>query len=76
MEVKLYAYLREGRGKSMDVPFEEGMIIQNILDQLQIPSKDIAIIICDGYDHKYEKMKDYKPSENSIIHIFPPVAGG
>ena len=74
--VKLYAYLRDNRGKEVEIEHAEGMTIQTIVEQLNIPRDRMSIIICDGKDNAAEKMMTVKPKPDSLIHIFPPVAGG
>lgn len=74
--VKLYAYLRDNRGKVVEIEHEEGLTIQMIADQLKLDLDDVSIIICDGKDDTPSKMKDVLVKPDSVVHFFPPVAGG
>ncbi len=74
--VKLYAYLRDNRGKVVEVEYREGLTIQMIADQLSLDLNDVSIVICDGKDDIPSKMKDVLVKPDSLVHFFPPVAGG
>lgn len=74
--VKLYAYLREPHGKEVKLEHEMNMTVRDIAKKLDIPLNRVSIIICDGKDGTPEKMLDYAVGENSLVHFFPPVAGG
>jgi len=72
IRVKLFATLREGRGKEVIVEAQEDADVQSILDQLKIDLKDVAILLINGRDGK----PDRKLSENDLLSIFPPIGGG
>ncbi|GEM_PF-1477687 len=74
--VKLYAYLRDNRGKEVSIDYREGLTIQDIANDLKIDLADVSIVICDGKDDLPNRMKDVEVSEDSVVHFFPPVAGG
>ncbi|MFP4078074.1 MAG: MoaD/ThiS family protein [Candidatus Izemoplasmataceae bacterium] len=74
--VKLYAYLREPHGKEVHLDHETGMTVRDIAEKLDIPLKRVSIIICDGKDGTPEKMLDHEVKADSLVHFFPPVAGG
>lgn len=76
VKVKLYAYLRDNRGKEVDIEYRQGLTIADIANQLEIDLNDVSIIICDGKDDIPSKMKDIEVKEDSLVHFFPPVAGG
>ncbi len=72
--VKLFAYLREGRFKVKEMEFAEGTTVEDVLNLLSIPKKELEIGIMmingkrtsfDGALHEYD-----------TLAIFPPVAGG
>jgi len=71
-KVKLFATLREGRGKILDMDESEGTVIKVVTQKLYIPEKDIAILLLNGRD---AKLSD-PISEGDTISIFPPVGGG
>lgn len=74
--VKLYAYLREPHGKEVKLEYAKPMTVRDIAEKLDIPLNRVSIIICDGKDGIPEKMLDYEVLEDSLVHFFPPVAGG
>ncbi len=76
VKVKLYAYLRDNRGKEVDFEYRTGLTIADIAKELELDLSDVSIIICDGKDDVPEKMKDVEVKEDSLVHFFPPVAGG
>ncbi len=74
--VKLYAYLRDNRGKEVKIEYREGLTIRDIAEELELDLADVSIVICDGKDDLPSRMKDVKVKEDSLVHFFPPVAGG
>jgi molybdopterin converting factor small subunit len=70
--VKLFATLRENRGKILNLDFEENVTPQKIIEYLQIDNKDVAILLVNGRDGSLNQ----NLQENDIISIFPPVGGG
>lgn len=74
--VKLYSSLRKDRGKEVMFDYIENMTIRDIVTKLKIPIIEISIIILDHFDSTPDIMLDRKPKENSLIHLFPPMAGG
>jgi molybdopterin converting factor small subunit len=71
VKVKLFATLRNGRGKILDMDEQEGTIIK-VADKLEIPEEEIAILLLNGRD---AKLSD-ELTEGDTISIFPPVGGG
>ncbi len=74
--VKLYAYLRDNRGKSVELVHQEGMTIKDVAKAIELNLDDVSIVICDGKDDIPSRMVDYPVQPDSLIHFFPPVAGG
>jgi len=72
VEVKLFATLREGRGKKFYFDYVENMTSQNILDTLNIDKNEVAILLVNGMNKEF----DYKIDDKDILAIFPPVGGG
>lgn len=70
--VKLFATLRENRGKMIEMNVSENVTVKNVLDELNIQKKDIAILLVNGRDSDEDK----NLFENDTISIFPPVGGG
>jgi len=74
--VKLYSSLRKDRGKEVMFEHTEGMTVRDIVNELKIPIEEISIIILDNYDNTPDVMLDKLTKEDSLIHLFPPMAGG
>lgn len=72
IQIKLFATLREGRGKILEKEYKEGTIIKDILKDLNIHIKDVAIILNKGISAKPDTIL----SEGDYLSIFPPVGGG
>ncbi|MDF2614377.1 MAG: thiamine S protein [Clostridia bacterium] len=72
IKVRLFATLRQDRGKEMilDMPAETSP--QHIIDLLKIPKEDVAILLINGRDGEL----DTNLNESDVISIFPPVGGG
>ncbi|PKM51945.1 MAG: molybdopterin synthase sulfur carrier subunit [Firmicutes bacterium HGW-Firmicutes-7] len=72
IKVRLFATLREGRGKEMFLELEEGQMPQDIIEKLQIPVEDVAILLINGRDGQLNT----KLISTDVVSIFPPVGGG
>ena len=72
IEVRLFATLREGRGKVIQLPAEGFLNAAAIIGHLEIPAEEVAILLINGFHQKPEtEVKD-----GDIVAIFPPVGGG
>lgn len=70
--VKLFATLREGRGKTVLVPYQENLTPRDILEELKIPPEEVAIHLINGRDGRLDQIlgpQDY-------LSFFPPMGGG
>ncbi len=72
IRVKLFATLRDGRGKEVMVDASEDATVKSILSSLAIDTKDVAILLVNGRDGKL----DQELKVNDVLSIFPPVGGG
>ncbi len=72
IEVRLFAYFRDGRGKRLMFSIDENTTPKDILEKLKIEPKDVAILLINGIDGKL----DSKLKENDRLSLFPPVGGG
>ena len=72
IEVRLFAYFRDGRGKRLMFSIDENTTPKDILEKLKIDPKDVAILLINGIDGKL----DSKLKENDRLSLFPPVGGG
>ncbi len=72
LKVKLFAYLRDGRGKEVEVTFQDGMTILDLITELNIPQDRARLLIVNGRHKQF----DYVILHDDEISIFPPVGGG
>ena len=72
MEVKLYAALREGRGKSVQVQWREGINGSAVLEMLGIPAEAAAICLINGKNADF----DAPLSQTDVVSFFSSVGGG
>ena len=72
MEVRLFATLRENRGKTAAVPWREGLSGHGLLETLGIKEREVSIFLVNGMHSK----PDVILRENDIVALFPPVGGG
>lgn len=72
IEVRLFATLRENRGKVVTVEKEDGATAGSIISALKISKEDVAILLINGKDGDFDtpiKAGDY-------LSVFPPIGGG
>lgn len=72
IEVRLFATLREGRGKIIILPAAEYPTAGDIIRHLQIPVEEVAILLINGFHSKPEA----EVKEGDVVALFPPVGGG
>jgi sulfur-carrier protein len=72
VNVKLFATLREGRGKVLEMDLDENTTPGMIIDHLDIRREDVAILLVNGKDANF----DQKLQDGDNLSIFPPVGGG
>ena len=72
IEVRLFATLREGRGKILFLEAGELETAGELLRKLDIAPSDVAILLINGFHSKSED----KIKEGDLISLFPPVGGG
>ena len=72
IEVRLFAGLREGRGKI--IMMEPGSVanVQDIMDKLNIQRKEVNILLINGFHQKPET----EVMDEDIVSLFPAVGGG
>ena len=72
IEVRLFATLRVGRDKVCFFAPEDAATVEDILDKLNIPVTEAAIMLINGFHSKAtDNVKD-----GDVVSVFPPVAGG
>ncbi len=72
IEVRLFATFREGRGKIVFFEPEKVKCAKDIIDELEIPTEEVAICLINGFHSKL----DAAVKDEDILAIFPPVGGG
>ena len=72
VEVRLFATFREGRFKEKELELPEESSLSDLLKHLKIPEKDAKVMIVNGLAVSV----DHKLSNEDVVAIFPPVAGG
>ena len=72
MEVRLFATLREGRGKEADIPWHDGIDGHAVLDTLGLAPDDVKIFLINGLHGKPDALL----KEDDVISLFPAVGGG
>ena len=72
IEVRLFATLREGRGKVQMLDAAGFSTAGDIIRYLQIPMEEVAILLVNGFHKKPEQ----EVKDGDIVALFPPVGGG
>lgn len=72
-EVRLFATLREGRGKKcmLELPLDQ-QTPKKVIELLEIALEDVAILLVNGRDAAWHQ----NLTEGDYLSIFPPVGGG
>ncbi|MDN5352453.1 MAG: sulfur-carrier protein [Clostridiales bacterium] len=70
--VKLFATLRNYYEKEFSLEVPDDATPGTVVKQLNLPDKDIAIIMINGRGQKL----DAPLSESDVLALFPPVGGG
>ena len=72
VEVRLFAGLRQGRQKVYQMEPDSVKNVQDIMDVLNIQSKEVNILLINGFHQKPEtEVKD-----GDLVSLFPAVGGG
>lgn len=72
IEVKLFAYFRDNRGKSVFIDYVEDLKIIDVVKQLEIDPDDVSIILINGKHQPIDTVLE----DNQKLFLFPPVGGG
>lgn len=70
--VRLFATLRKGRFKEQVFDYDEGTMVADVIEQLNIPHKELGIVFQNG---KHTELRQTL-RDMDILSIFPPVGGG
>ncbi|NFL54051.1 MoaD/ThiS family protein [Clostridium botulinum] len=73
IEVRLFAYFREGRDKKYFMGInKENITSRHILEELNIKVEEVAILLINGRDGKVDTLL----KDGDVLSLFPPVGGG
>jgi len=72
IKVRLFATLRENRGKELMMNLPQGATPMNVMDELNITKEEVAILLINGRDGQF----GVELIEGDTVSIFPPVGGG
>lgn len=72
IKIKLFATLRQGRGKEITIEKEENPTVSVLLDELGIKREEIAILLVNGRDGETNTILN----DGDTVSLFPPVGGG
>ncbi|MTI94412.1 MAG: MoaD/ThiS family protein [Firmicutes bacterium] len=72
VNVRLFATLREGRGKTLTIELKESAVVRDVLAVLAIAEQDAAILL----RNRLDVTLDSELAPQDTISIFPPVGGG
>ncbi|MDF2546384.1 MAG: thiamine S protein [Anaerosolibacter sp.] len=72
IKVRLFATLRNGRGKELIVDLETNRTPNEVINGLDIPTEDVAILLVNGRDGTLDQLLQ----DGDTVSIFPPVGGG
>ena len=72
IEIRLFAAFRQGREKKQILELEDGTTITQILEILEIPKEEVAILLLNGFDGGLDR----ELNDSDVLSLFPPVGGG
>lgn len=72
IKVRLFATLREKRGKELYINLNGSPSVRDLIDSLEIKESDVAILLVNGLDAEISRQLQ----EKDVVSIFPPVGGG
>lgn len=70
--MRLFATLRQGRGKVLSMEVPDGVVVRELIDTLEILHHEIAILLVNGRDASLK----HELRDGDAISVFPPVGGG
>lgn len=79
VEVRLFAYFRDGREKKSILDLAEGTTPRKVLDAIKIDLDEVSIFLVNGIDilvNEEDGKLDNPLKDNDVIALFPPVGGG
>lgn len=70
--VKLFALLREGRGKQVELELESGGTVTLALQRLGIQESAVSMLLVNGQAAAFSTPL----ADGDVVSVFPPVGGG
>lgn len=70
--VKLFATLRAYNDKEFAYEVDEGLMIEDVIEQLNLPKDEVTIMMVNGRS----KGLDYRLVDGDVLALFPAVGGG
>ena len=72
VEVRLFAVFRQGRFNRTEMDLPEGILLGDLIRQLEIPEKEVSLPLVNG---QYSPL-DRVLAAGDIVALFPAVGGG
>lgn len=72
LEVRLFATFRTNRGKVLELEAEKYPTALDLIEDLEIPLEEVAILLINGRHRKPEDPLQ----DGDVVALFPPVGGG
>ena len=72
IEVRFFATLRDGRGKSAEISSESASNAGDVMRLCGIDPAQVAILLINGFHSKAES----PVRDGDLVSLFPPVGGG
>lgn len=72
IEVRLFAYFRNGRWKRQDMEFKDGSTLADIIREIGIKEEELSIGLINGRDGSLDR----EVKNGDVLALFPPVGGG
>lgn len=70
--VKLFALLREGRGKQVELETDGELMVAEVLHRLGIQQSAVSMLLVNGKNAAW----DTRLFDGDVVALFPPVGGG
>ena len=72
LEVRLFSYLRDGRGKVVTLDIKEGAVVTDVIKALEIGDDVVANILINNSDADFS----FALKDGDSVSLFPLLAGG
>ena len=72
IEVRLFAGLREGRGKVFELESGSVKTVLDVMAHFSIRREEVNILLVNGFHQK----PDYELKDGDVVSLFPAVGGG